>query len=123
MKWYTECLVQQAERVEPTSNVLVDQWLERAPQVFGLRKRHDLSDHGADDAALLRKRVVRLRGLLGDGQAKEVIARLLLLQQEDPREPITLRIDSQGGSLTAALAVVDTLDELSSPVRGKASDQ
>src|SRR5260370_19483004 len=65
------------------------------------------------DADQLRRRVVLLRGPLGDEQATVVIAKLLFLQDEDPREPITLLIDSPGGPVTAAMAVIDPIREVS----------
>jgi ATP-dependent Clp protease protease subunit len=66
---------------------------------------------------LLRQRVVLLCGPLDDQQATEVIAKLLFLQYEDPRQPITVLIDSPGGSVTAGMAIIDTMGTLSPPVR------
>jgi len=66
---------------------------------------------------LLRQRVVLLCGELDEQRATDVIARLLFLQHEDPCEPITLLIDSPGGSVVAGMAIIDTMGTLSPLVR------
>ena len=71
----------------------------------------------ADADQLLRERVVPLRGPLTEEQATQVIAKFLFLQHENPREPITLLIDSLGGSVIAGIAVIDTIKELAPPIR------
>jgi len=50
--------------------------------------------------------VIPLRGELTDELATTVIAKMLFLQFEDQRGPITLLIDSPGGSVSAGMAVV-----------------
>jgi ATP-dependent Clp protease protease subunit len=69
---------------------------------------------------LLRRRVVSIYGFITDKLAQDVIARLLFLQYEGSRKPLTLRIESPGGSFQAGLAVVDTAWSLKSPVRTEA---
>src|SRR5690242_6639381 len=66
---------------------------------------------------LLQQRVVLLRGEIDDEQATIVVAQLLYLQHQDARQPITLIISSLGGSVTAGMAIIDTIKELSPPVR------
>jgi ATP-dependent Clp protease, protease subunit len=83
---------------------------------FGKRKMPDPQD---PEEALLH-RIVRLDGEITDATAQVVIAQLLFLQHEDPREPVTLRIESPGGSVIAAMAVVDTVRELRPLVRTRA---
>jgi ATP-dependent Clp protease protease subunit len=68
-------------------------------------------------ADLLLQRVVLIRGSLDDDQATAAMAKLLFLQDQDPSEPITLLIDSPGGPVAAAMAVIDTIRGLSPPVR------
>jgi ATP-dependent Clp protease protease subunit len=70
--------------------------------------------------ALLRRRVVLLRGVITDDVATDVIARLLFLQHEDARRPISLRIHSPGGSFSAGLAITDAMRFLEPPVRTEA---
>jgi ATP-dependent Clp protease protease subunit len=60
--------------------------------------------------------LILLRGEVDDKQATLVIARLLFLQYEDSRQPITLLIDSVGGSVVAGMAIIDTMRTLSPPV-------
>jgi ATP-dependent Clp protease protease subunit len=66
---------------------------------------------------LLQQRVVLLRGEIDDEQAKLVIAQLLFLQDQDAQQPITLIISSPGGSVPAGMAIVETIKDLSPPVR------
>lgn len=61
---------------------------------------------------LLRERIIFLTGEINDDSANIVIAQLLFLQSEDPKKDITLYINSPGGSVTAGLAIVDTMDHL-----------
>ena len=53
-----------------------------------------------------------LAGELTDEQAKVAIAKLLFLRHEDPRAPVTVVIDSPGGSVVAALAIYDLFRDL-----------
>jgi ATP-dependent Clp protease, protease subunit len=65
---------------------------------------------------LLRRRVVLLSGEINADKANDVMARLLWLDQEGDGEPIELRINSPGGDLLSGLALVDTIQQLRSPV-------
>ena len=56
-----------------------------------------------------RPRLVQIDGEITDGVANTVVAKLLFLNSEGTREPITLRINSPGGSFAAGMGVVDTL--------------
>src|SRR5664279_1014783 len=58
---------------------------------------------------LLAERIVFLRGEVEDGNANAVCAQLLLLSAADPDRDIRLYINSPGGSVTAGMAVYDTL--------------
>jgi ATP-dependent Clp protease, protease subunit len=61
-------------------------------------------------------RIVLLQGPITDDAANLAVASLLFLNFDDANKPIHLYIDSDGGSVTAALAVYDTMDYLSNPV-------
>jgi len=65
---------------------------------------------------LLRDRIIFLGGPIDDNVANIVIAQLLFLQSEDPKKDITLYINSPGGSITAAMAIIDTMNYLSCDV-------
>jgi len=64
-------------------------------------------DHLA--AQLLAQRIVFLSSEVDDASANRICAQLLLLSAEDPRTDISLCINSPGGSVTAGLAIYDTM--------------
>jgi ATP-dependent Clp protease, protease subunit len=60
-------------------------------------------------ARLLHERIIVLGTEVDDGIANRLCAQLLLLSAEDPRHDISLYINSPGGSVTAGLAIYDTM--------------
>lgn len=58
---------------------------------------------------LLKERIVFLDGEINDERADLVVAQLLFLEAEDPKKDISLYINSPGGSVTAGLAIYDTM--------------
>ncbi len=82
-------------------NQLVPMVIERSPQgerAFDIYSR------------LLKDRIVFLAGPIEDHTANLVIAQLLFLASEDPKKDISLYINSPGGSVTAGLAILDTMN-------------
>ncbi|MFZ5829332.1 MAG: ClpP family protease [Planctomycetota bacterium] len=65
---------------------------------------------------LLENRIVFLQGEIHDGNANEVVMKLLYLQSENRRKDIHFYINSPGGSVSATLAIYDTIQILSCPV-------
>jgi len=61
---------------------------------------------------LLKERVIFLGGPIEDYTANIVIAQLLFLNSEDPKKDISLYINSPGGSVTATLAMLDTMNHI-----------
>jgi ATP-dependent Clp protease protease subunit len=59
---------------------------------------------------LLKDRVIFLETVIDDEAARSVIAQLLFLQMSDPRAPVRLYLNSPGGSITSAFAILDTMD-------------
>ena len=59
---------------------------------------------------LLKERIIFLTGPIDDDVANIVIAQLLFLQNEDSKKDISLYINSPGGSVTAGLAILDTMN-------------
>jgi len=59
---------------------------------------------------LLKDRIIFLGGQVDDDQANLVIAQLLFLANEDPKADIHLYINSPGGSVSAGLAMIDTMN-------------
>ena len=65
---------------------------------------------------LLENRIVFLQGEIHYGNANDVVMKLLYLQSENRRKDIHFYINSPGGSVTATLAIYDTMQILSCPV-------
>lgn len=66
---------------------------------------------------LLKDRIVLIGTEIEDNMANLIIAQLLFLQSDDPKKDIHLYINSPGGSVTAGLAIYDTIQTLSCDVR------
>lgn len=58
---------------------------------------------------LLRERIIFIGSPVDDHLASLVIAQMLYLQGDDPTEPVSMYINSPGGSITAGLAIYDTM--------------
>lgn len=65
---------------------------------------------------LLKDRIVFLGSAITDEVANSVVAQLLFLQAEDPKATVHLYLNSPGGSVTAGLAVYDTMQFISCDV-------
>ena len=65
---------------------------------------------------LLLDRIVFISGEVHDEMANAVVAQLLFLQSQDPKKQINVYINSPGGSVTAGLAIYDTMQFISCPV-------
>ena len=65
---------------------------------------------------LLENRIVFLQGEIHVGNANELVMKLLYLQSENRRKDIHFYLNSPGGSVTATLAIYDTMQILSCPV-------
>lgn len=61
---------------------------------------------------LLKERIIFLGGQIDDHVANNIIAQLLFLESEDPKKDIRLYINSPGGSVTAAMAMYDTMNHI-----------
>ncbi|MDA8746392.1 ATP-dependent Clp protease proteolytic subunit, partial [Rubripirellula amarantea] len=65
---------------------------------------------------LMENRIVFLQGEIYDGNANEIVMKLLYLQSENRRKDIHFYINSPGGSVTSTLAIYDTMQMLSCSV-------
>ncbi len=65
---------------------------------------------------LLQDRIVMLGGEVNDDSANLIVAQLLFLQAQDAKKEISMYINSPGGSVTAGLAILDTMNFISCPV-------
>jgi len=58
---------------------------------------------------LLKERIIFLSGPITDAVANSVVAQLLFLEHEDPKKDIKIYLNTPGGSVTAGLAIYDTM--------------
>ena len=65
---------------------------------------------------LLKDRIIMLSGEINDVTANLVVAQLLFLESEDPDKDIYIYINSPGGSITAGMAIFDTMNYIKSDV-------
>lgn len=66
---------------------------------------------------LLKERVIFLSGEVEDHMANLIVAQLLFLESEDPKKDINIYINSPGGSVTAGMAIYDTMQFIKPDVR------
>ena len=90
-----------AQATSPTPAVALDGSLESQNNIF-LR--------------LLKSRVIMLGSDVNDDVANQICAQLLFLEGEDPKADVWLYINSPGGSLTAGMAIYDTMQFISCDV-------
>lgn len=65
---------------------------------------------------LLKERIIFLGGLINDAVANTIIAQLLFLEHQDNKKDIKLYLNTPGGSVTAGLAIYDTIQHIKAPV-------
>lgn len=66
---------------------------------------------------LLKDRIIMLGTTIDDSIANLIVAELLFLQSEDPKKDIEMYINSPGGSVTAGLAIYDTMQILTCDIK------
>lgn len=66
---------------------------------------------------LLKDRIIFIGGPIEDGIANAVIAQLLFLESQNPKEDIKIYINSPGGVVTSALAIYDTMQYVQSDIQ------
>ncbi|KAL8733844.1 MAG: hypothetical protein Q9166_001832 [cf. Caloplaca sp. 2 TL-2023] len=62
------------------------------------------------------ERIICLNGPVNESVSASIVAQLLFLEADAPEKPINLYINTSGGSVTAGLAIYDTMTYISSPV-------
>ncbi|MEG1098081.1 MAG: ATP-dependent Clp protease proteolytic subunit, partial [Raoultibacter sp.] len=85
----------------PTTSALIPYVIEQSPRG---ERSYDIYSR------LLNERIIFLGEAIDDQVANSVVAQLLHLQSADPEKDISLYINSPGGSVTAGLAILDTMD-------------
>ena len=65
---------------------------------------------------LLKERIIFLTGEVAEGMSSLICAQLLFLESENPKKDVWIYINSPGGSVTAGLAIYDTMQYIKTPV-------
>ena len=79
-------------------------------------------DHGSKGDQWMSKALMKSRTLIAgrqvtDQMAQDIITRLLILEQEDPKAPVTVYINSPGGSADSGFAIYDMMKMIRCPVQ------
>ena len=99
--------IAQAEREEPSGLGLIPMVIEQSGRG---ERAYDIYSR------LLKERVIFLVGPIHDGMANLVVAQLLFLESENPDKDIHLYINSPGGSVSAGMAMYDTMQFIKADV-------
>ena len=94
--------------IQPASNTLIPYVVEQSPRG---ERSYDIYSR------LLNDRVIFLGEEVTDASANTVIAQLLHLESADPDKDISLYINSPGGSVSAGLAIYDTMQYIKPDVQ------
>ena len=65
---------------------------------------------------LMKDRIIMVQGVVEDGMANLIVAQILYLESQNSEKPIKMYINSPGGSVTAGLAIYDTMQFSKCPV-------
>jgi ATP-dependent Clp protease, protease subunit len=87
----------------PTSSYLVPMVIEKTQ---GGERAFDIFSR------LLKERIIFVTGAIEDHMANLIVAQLLFLEAEDPKKDIFMYINSPGGSVSAGLGIVDTMNHI-----------
>lgn len=92
----------QKENLAP-SNYLVPMVIEKT---LGGERAFDIFSR------LLKERIIFITGGIEDHMANLIVAQLLFLEAEDPKKDIYIYVNSPGGSVTAGMAIIDTMHHI-----------
>lgn len=93
----------QSKESSPISNYLVPMVVEKTQ---GGERAFDIFSR------LLKERIIFVTGPIEDHMANLIVAQLLFLEAEDPKKDIAMYINSPGGSVSAGLGIVDTMNHV-----------
>lgn len=65
---------------------------------------------------MLKDRIIFLTGVVGEEMSNHLVAQLLLLESQDQDSRIVMYVNSPGGSVTAGMAIYDTMQYIKSPI-------
>ena len=104
----------------PSPGLVLPRAAVREPGTFEVdRSPSPGGGYGLDDQVynrLLRERIIFLGSVVEDSNANAICAQMLLLAAEDPEKDIFLYINSPGGSVTAGMAIFDTMQFIQNDV-------
>jgi len=92
-----------SENIKNASSYLVPMVIEKT---VGGERSFDIFSR------LLKERIIFVTGEIEDHMANLIVAQLLFLESDDPKKDIFLYINSPGGSVTAGLAIIDTMNHI-----------
>ena len=98
------------------SSLAMDQLQSKDAQLAAAASNYQRQRQMTLGDLLLENRIIFLQGEIYDGNANELVMKLLYLQSENRRKDIHFYINSPGGSVTATLAIYDTMQMISPPV-------
>lgn len=90
--------------MKEVENVIVPNFIEREDAI---ERTYD------PFSRLLKDRIIIVEGQVETKMATSIVSQLLLLEQQDPNKPITMYINSPGGSVMDGLAIADTMEFIS----------
>ncbi|MBC6452627.1 MAG: ATP-dependent Clp endopeptidase proteolytic subunit ClpP [Hormoscilla sp. SP5CHS1] len=107
-------LVSQTKNYSPESKSSFDAYSVKTLGVIPMVVEQSGRGERAFDiySRLLRERIVFLGTQVNDNVADSLVAQLLFLEAEDPEKDIQLYINSPGGSVTAGMAIYDTMQQI-----------
>lgn len=89
---------------------MLDQWaMMQNSQTMNQRRDYARQRQMGIGDLLLENRIVFLEGVINDGVANLIVMKLLFLQSESRNQDIHLYVNSPGGSVTATMAIYDTM--------------
>lgn len=100
-------LNQQRNNIMNEKNYIIPSVIEK---IGHIEKTYDIYSR------LLTDRIIFITGDIEDSMANAICAQLLFLQSQDPEKPINVYINSPGGSVTAGLAIYDTMNYVKCPI-------
>ena len=98
------------------NNASIEAQLAMNPQLAATASSYQRQRQMTLGDLLLENRIIFLQGEIYDGNANELVMKLLYLQSENRRKDIHFYINSPGGSVTATLAIYDTMQMITPPV-------
>ncbi len=88
---------------------MLDQWVAQTVSSTNQRREYARQRQMGIGDLLLENRIVFLEGVINDATANMIVMKLLFLQSESRNQDIHLYVNSPGGSVTATMAIYDTM--------------